>query len=160
MSIAGCPPPVEVNKLLLDAGLKGSINIDDYDYCFKSRTMPGLRARILHHVMHSKSSEEILKNKAKRKHTKQQKLNCIPIFELKTVEKMNTTQNKNFTGVHDTSNIRCILEKNNITGYRINSAHSLEIIYSQVGAIIDDVLTLVPRDKGISLCTLLQLSRS
>jgi hypothetical protein len=46
----------KVAKLLLAAGLKVSIEIGDYSYFFKSRTMTGLRTRILHHVMHSKSS--------------------------------------------------------------------------------------------------------
>jgi hypothetical protein len=85
-------PPVEVNKLLLAEGLKGSIIIDDYSYCFKSRTMTGLRTRILHHVLHSKGSDKTLKNKAKRKHSKEQKLNCIPTFESNTVKKMDRTQ--------------------------------------------------------------------
>jgi hypothetical protein len=57
----------KVDKLLLAAGLKVIINIDDYSYFFKSWTMAGLRKRILHHVMHSKYSGKILKNKAKRK---------------------------------------------------------------------------------------------
>jgi hypothetical protein len=113
-------PPVEVKKLLLAAGLKGSIRIDDYSYCFKSRTMTGLRTRILHHILHSKGSDKTLKNKVKRKHSKQQKLNCMPTFELNTVKKMDTTQKNYFAGVHDTSNLRCILDKNNVTGYRIN----------------------------------------
>jgi hypothetical protein len=84
--------PVEVNTLLLAAGLKGSIRIDDYSYCFKSRTMMGLRTRILHDILHSKGSDKTLKKKAKRKHSKEQKLNCIPTFESNTVKKMDTTQ--------------------------------------------------------------------
>jgi hypothetical protein len=85
-------PPMEVNKILLAAGLKGSIIIDDYSYCFKSRTRMGLRTRILHHIFHSKGSDKTLKNKAKIKHSKEQKLNCIPTFESNTVKKMDTTQ--------------------------------------------------------------------
>jgi hypothetical protein len=49
----------KVDKLLLAAGSKLSIEIDDYSYFFKSRTMTGLRTRILHHVMNSKSSGKI-----------------------------------------------------------------------------------------------------
>jgi hypothetical protein len=64
---------------------------------------------------------------------------------------MDQTQKTNFAGVLDTSNLRCILEKNNAAGYRINSVHSLEIIDSQVGAIMESVFTLVPREKGICL---------
>jgi hypothetical protein len=44
-----------ISKLLLAAGLKVSIEIGDYSYFFKSRTMIGLQTRILHHVMQSKS---------------------------------------------------------------------------------------------------------
>jgi hypothetical protein len=76
-----------------------------------------LRTRILHHVMHSKCSDKIQKNKAKRKHSKQQKLNCIPRFESKLEKKMDTTHKNYFVGVHDTSNIRCIPEKKQ--GFRL-----------------------------------------
>jgi hypothetical protein len=46
----------KVDKLLLAAGLKVSIEIDDYSHFFKKRTMTGLRTHILHNVMHSKIS--------------------------------------------------------------------------------------------------------
>jgi hypothetical protein len=118
-------PSVEVNKLLLAAGLKGSIRINDDSYCFKIRTMTGLRTRILHHILHSKGSDKTLKNKAKRKHSKEQKLNCIPTFESNTVKKMDTTQKNYFAGVRDTSNLIRLLDKNNVTEYRINLVHIL-----------------------------------
>jgi hypothetical protein len=74
------------NKHLLAAGLKGTIGINNYSYFFKSRTMTGLRTRILHHVMHSKCSGKLETNKEKRKHSKQQKLERIPRYETKTVK--------------------------------------------------------------------------
>jgi hypothetical protein len=52
-------------------------------------------------------------------------------------------------GVHDTSNIRCLLEKNQVTDYRIDSVHILEIIDSKEGAIMEGIFTLIPRAKGI-----------
>jgi hypothetical protein len=65
---------------------------------------------------------------------------------------MDQTQKTNFAGVHDTSNLRFILEKNNAAaGYRIDSVHILEIIDSQVGGMMESVFTLVPREKGICL---------
>jgi hypothetical protein len=97
------------NKILLSAGLKGCIGINDYSYFLKSRTMTGLRTRILHHVMHSKCSGKLETNKAKRKHSKQQKLERIPRYGLKSVKMIDTNNNKNFVGVHDTSSIRCLL---------------------------------------------------
>jgi hypothetical protein len=86
--------PREKNKLLLAAGLKGCIGINNYYYFFKSRTMTGLRTRILHHVVHSKCSGKPQRNKAKIKHSKQQKLESIPRYELKSVKKMDTNNNK------------------------------------------------------------------
>jgi hypothetical protein len=64
---------------------------------------------------------------------------------------MDQTQKTYFAGVHETSNIRCILEKNNTAHFRIISVHSLEIIDSQIGAMREGVFTLVPREKGIRL---------
>jgi hypothetical protein len=55
----------KVHKLLLAAGLKVSIEIGEYSYFFKIRKITGLRTCILHHVMHSKSSEKVLKNTVK-----------------------------------------------------------------------------------------------
>jgi hypothetical protein len=78
------------NELLLAVGLKGCIGINDYSYFFKSRTMTGLRTRILHHVMHSKCSGKLETNKTKRKHSKQQKLERIPRYELKSVKMIDT----------------------------------------------------------------------
>jgi hypothetical protein len=135
----------KVDKLLLTAGLKINIEINDYSYFFKSWTMTGIRTRILHHVMHSKYSGKILKNTVKRKFLKEKKLNCIPKFESKTVETMDQTQKTYFAGVHDTSNIRCILETNNAAGYRINYVHSLEIFDSQVGGMMEGVFSLATR---------------
>jgi hypothetical protein len=54
-------------------------------------------------------------------------------------------------GLHDTSNIRRLLERNKVADYRIDSAHSLEIIGSKEGAIMDGVFALIPRVKGIHL---------
>lgn len=139
------------NKHLLAAGLKGTIGINDYSYFFKSRTMTGLRTRILHHVMHSKCSGKLETNKAKRKHSKQQKLELIQKYEPKTVKMIDTKKKNYFVGLHDTSNIRRLLEKNKVTDYRIDSVHSLEIIDSKEGAIMDGVFTLIPRVKGIHL---------
>jgi hypothetical protein len=82
----------KVNTLLLAAGLKVSIEIDDYSYFFRSRTMTGLRIRILNHVTHSKSSEKILRNTVKRKFSKKKKLNFIPKLESKAVETMDQTK--------------------------------------------------------------------
>jgi hypothetical protein len=137
-------------KYILAAGLKGCIGINDYSYFFKSRAMTGLRIRILHHVIHSKCSWKLQRNKAKIKHSKQQKLESIPGYGLKSV-KMLDTKKKNFLGVRDTSSTRCLLEKNKVTDYRINSVHSLEIIDSKEGAIMKGVFTLIPRVKGIRL---------
>jgi hypothetical protein len=109
-----------------------------------------LRTRILHHVMHSKCSGKLQRNKAKRKHSKQQKLERIPRYELKSVKKIDTKKT-NFGGVHDTSNIRRLLEKNKVTDYIIDSVHSLEIIDSKEGATMEGVFTLIPRVKGILL---------
>jgi hypothetical protein len=64
---------------------------------------------------------------------------------------MDQTQKIYFAGVHDTSNIKYILKKNSAVGYRINSVNSLEIIDSQVGAMMEDVFTLVTREKVIRL---------
>jgi hypothetical protein len=57
-------------------------------------------------------------------------------------------------GLHDTSNIRCFLEKNKVTDYIIDSVHSLEIIDSKEGAIMDGVFTLIPRVKRIHLTSM------
>jgi hypothetical protein len=89
-------------KILLAAGLKGCIGINDYSYFFKSRTMTGLRTRILRHVVHSKCSGKLETNKAKRKHSKQQKQECIPRYGLKSVKMIDTNKKKYFVGVHDT----------------------------------------------------------
>jgi hypothetical protein len=81
--------------------------------------------------MHSKCSGKLETNKAKIKHSKQQKLERIPIYEPKSVKMIDTNKKKYFVGVHDTSNIRCLLENNKVTDYRIDSVHSLEIIDSK-----------------------------
>jgi hypothetical protein len=80
------------NKILLAAGLKGCIGINDYSYFFKSSTMTGLQTRILHYVMHSKCTGKLETNKAKRKHSKQQKLECIPRCGLKSVKMIDTNK--------------------------------------------------------------------
>jgi hypothetical protein len=54
-------------------------------------------------------------------------------------------------GVHDTSNIMCILEKNKVTDYRVDSSHSLEIIDSKEGDIMEGVFALITKVKGIHL---------
>jgi hypothetical protein len=43
------------------------------------------------------------------------------------------------------------LEEKNTAGFRVIFVHSLEIIDSQTGAIMEGVFTLVPREKGIRL---------
>jgi hypothetical protein len=82
------------NKILLAAGFEGCIGINDYSYFFKSRTMTGLRTRILNHVMHSKCSGKLETNKAKRKDSNQQKLERIPRYGLKSVKMIDTNQKK------------------------------------------------------------------
>jgi hypothetical protein len=95
-----------VDKLLLAAGLKFSIEIDDYSYFFKSWTITGLRTRILHHVMHSLSSKKVLKNTVKRKFSKKKKL--YPKIRIGNSGNNGSNTKKYFAGFHDTSNIRCI----------------------------------------------------
>jgi hypothetical protein len=82
---------------------------------------------------------------------KEKKLNSIPKFVSKTLETMDQKQKIYFSGVHETSNIRCILKKTNTASFRIISVHSLEIIDSQIGDMMEAFFTLVPREKGIRL---------
>jgi hypothetical protein len=111
--------------------------------------MTELWTHILHHDVHSKCSGKLQRNKAKIKHSKQQKLESIPRYELKSVKKMDSNHKKNFVGAHDTSNIRCLLENNKVTDYIIESVHSSEIIALEEEAIMEGIFALISRVKGI-----------
>jgi hypothetical protein len=101
--------------------------------------------------MHSESLQIIPKSKLRRIVSREKMLNPFPKYVPKKREAIEPKQETYFTGVHDTSNIRHILKDNNTTSFRAISVHSLEIIDSQNGAIMDGVFTLVHIEKGIHL---------
>jgi hypothetical protein len=99
--------------------------------------------------MHSESSQKIPRTTVKRICFEDKETKLYPKMFTKIRESIDRTQKTYFTGVHDTLNIRRILDENNTTRFRAISVYSLEIIDSQIGAIMEGVFTLVPREKGI-----------